>query len=329
VIQIQSNEKQLNLIGVDQQMVDFISLHSYLEVSMEEFKNGFLNSRGVHNHTLENLFLYFDLEKHLSKNRVVFYPCGVLIVDNRKHKFFIYDNEEFLLWFDFTGMDPEFLTKKLICYSSVPQIDARFTNEKLKEFVYNLEEVFDERTYFEKYKDRTVKEIKKKIYNKILYPFIFLHKQNFRSEDITEEHLPQILTLHKEWCDKKLADPRTFQMMFSTNRYNRCIERMFNSEYLKRNQFYAKAFYLDDKLIGVRQCLVVGDRGYDIGNFSAFWEIPSQMGLYLNIWALKDMKDNYGIKTFNCGMALNASLSLSKHHFPGTDLVTYKQKFIK
>lgn len=336
MIMNQSKIESLKLEGVDQSIVDFLSLHSHLQISFDKFVEHFTNFRGVHNHTLENLFLYFDLEKHMSKNRVAFYKDGVYIIDNRKHKFFINDNQEFLTHFDFSMISPEMMSKKFIFYSSVPQtgvwkFNNNFTNEKLKEFVYDLEKVFDEQTYYQKYKDRSVKEIKKKIYNKIIYPFNFLGKLDFRAEDITEKHLPEILALHNEWCEKKLADPRTFKMMFSTNRYNRCIERMFNSEFLTRDQFYAKAFYLNNKLIGVRQCLLkpADERAYDISNFSAFWEIPSQMGLYLNIYALSDMKSNYGIKTFNCGMESSKSLAISKHHFPGQELITYKQKFIK
>lgn len=322
-----TNDNALKLEGVDSIVVNFLNLHDNLRISFDDFVTKFSNKRGVHNHTYENLFLYFDLEKHLSKNRVAFFDCAALIIDNRKHKLFIFDTPDFLTRFDFSMFDHETLKKKFIFYSSEPQTDSHFSNDKLKEYVYNLDEVFDEATYYEKYADRSTKDIKKKIYNKIKYPFLFLQKFNFRVEDITEAHLDSIKNLHDEWCEKKLADPRTFKMMFSTNRYDRCINAMFNSNYLKRDNFYAKAFYLDDKLIGVRQCLLTNDtRAYDIGNFNAFWEIPSQMGLYLNVYALKDMKDNHDVKTFNCGMESSKSLAVAKHHFPGRELITYKQK---
>lgn len=319
----------IDTTNIPQPIADFVTQHSEKQISIEEFLKTHKNINSIHNHTWQNLFLYFDLEKHLKKNRVVFYPGVVFILDNRKHKFFIFDQPTFLKDFDFT-MIPTDLYKKVIFYSSTEQEEPGiFLKSKLKEFVYDLDKVFDEQTYYEKYRDRTPKEIKKKIYNKIIYPFKWLSKPEFefRVEDVTQDHIPAIEELHKKWCDAKIADPRTFLMMFSSNRYQRCIKMMYESSYLKRDQFFAKAFYLNNELMAIRQCALVGDRSFDIGFFGNFWSSPSQFLLYLNAYCLASLNGDYKVAKHNTGMVMSGSLEKSKNHFPGESLITYKYNF--
>lgn len=320
------------LLDVSKEFVELVENNSKLAITYEEFYNLYTNKDYIHNHTIGNLFLYFDLEKHLNKNRVFFYPGAVLIIDNRKHKLFVFDNDIFLLHFDFSSITDE-VKKKIIIYSSVIQNSYKelgFVESKLKESVYNLQEVFSEETYYEKYRTRTVKEIKKKIYNKIKYPFLFLEKNSdkFRVENLDVSKLDEVDLLHKDWVDFKLNDPKTFKMMFSSNRYNRCVRMMFESKFLHRIEFYAKCFYWEDKLIAVRQCLLTNDgRSYDIGFFSRFWEVPSNLIFYINSFCLKDLHDNYSVQYHNTGMVLDKNLTMSKAHFPNTDKITYKYNF--
>lgn len=315
----------LNTEGLSQEIIDFCESNKHLECSHEEFLSMFQNTRNAHNHTIENLYLYFKLDYHLQKNRVLFYPGALLIVDNRKHKFFIYDNSLLLECLDISKL-PVDLYKKVIFYSSVEQnnLPEVYEKSKLKEFVYNFDEIFNEDTYREKYKGESGKKIRKKIYQRLVYPLNVLSKLNLECRDITEQDLDEIVeSLHKEWVDYKMDDPKTFKMMFSSNRYNHCIRLMFNHKFLKRENFYCKVFLLDGKPIAIRQILIKGENAFDIGFFSKFWQCPSNTILYLNFFVFNELKE-LGVKTLNCGMELDKHLKMSKNHYPGQELIVYK-----
>lgn len=318
----------MNTVGLSQSIIDFREDNKHLEVTLEEFFESHTNVYSIHNHTLENLFLYFDLDKHLDKDRVIFYKNALWIVDNRKHKFFIFDHGNFLCILNTSKIEDK---KKFIFYSSVYQshFKERFVESKLKEGVYDLPKVFDENTYFEKYKGRTQGEIRKKIYNRLKYPFNYLEKQKerFQVVDMTEDLIPMMETLHKSWVDYKMNDPKTFKMMFSSNRYNRCIKLMFNHPFLKREDFFCKVFYWDNTPVAIRQCLIKEIDGqkvsFDIGFFSLFWEVPSQLILFINCWCLRELK-NLGVVEHDTGMLMDKNLTVAKDHFPSTHRVTYK-----
>ena len=320
----------MDLKDVPQYVIDFIESNSNLECSLEEFFSLHSNTNHVHNATIQNLFLYFDFLKHLEKDRVVFYPHAVLIVDNRKYKFFIFD--DFLFLYGLKTNIPTEFKKKFIFYSSTQQENFKsvFVESKQKEAVYSLEKVFDEQTFYEKYKDRKQSEIKKKIYNRLLYPFKYLesHKEQFKVEDVNESHLEMMEEVHREWSDFKLADPKVFKMMFSSGRYNRTIKAMFNHPFMDREDFFCKVFYWDGLPIAFRQVLVIGEYSYDIGFFSLFWKVPSNLILYINSWCLKELKDKYGVKYHNTGMLLDKNLERSKNHFPNDIKLFYKYNLI-
>lgn len=315
----------MNIVGLSSEIVQFVEVNKHLECSLEDFFSNHTNKNRVHNSTLQNIFLYFDLDRHLEKDRVIFYDKSLLILDNRKFKFFLFDDDDFLSKLD-TSLIPD--KKKFIFYSSTIQNNHkdRFIESKQKEAVYTLEKVFDETTFYEKYKDRKQSEIKKKIYNRLIYPFKYLesHKELFRIEDVNENHLEVMEQVHREWSDYKLNDPKTFKMLFSSARYNRTIRLMFNHPFMDRKDFYCKVFYWEDKPIAFRQCLVIGEYSYDIGFFSLFWKVPSNLILYINSYCLKQLKDEYGVKYHNCGLTLDKNLECSKNHFPSSYLYSFK-----
>jgi hypothetical protein len=320
-------------LNCDESIHLFLETHQVYEISPKDFFETTTNLRKAHNHTIENLFLYFRLEYHLEKKKAYFYPGAVFIVDNRRYKWFIYDNEDFLSFFDVETFST-LVRKKMSFYSSTTFSDYKkvLVESKFKECVYSLDEVFDEQTYYKKYEERTVKKIKKKIYNKIKYPFLFLERRgDFKVEEITSENFSTIEKIHKDWVDFKLNDPKVFKMMFSSNRYNRCIEESISSksETLSKSLFYKKIFYWNGNPIAARLCLLKGDSSYDIAFFSKFWEVPSNLVLYINMWCLRDLKENYGIRVHNCGAQLDKYLEMSKHHIPNETKVVYKYNFIR
>ena len=306
----------------------FLEVHKSRECSYSDFVQYYLNDSKLHNHTLENLFLYFSLEDHLRKGRVHFYYSVIFINDNRRYKWFINSVDlDIDKVFDFSILSED-IKKKMIFYSSSELISDFLIKSKFKETVYNLVNIFDIQIYFDKYKNKKVSEIKKKFYNRVKYPFIYLSRLNFVSRDIDEKMLDEIEQLHKDWCTYKLEDPKTFKMMFSSNRYYRCLEQSFTSEYLKYSTWYRKAFYLDGKLIAVRQCLIQGDTSYDIGFFSRFWDTPSNIVNYINTWCMYDLL-HLGVRFHNCGAEMDKNLGMFKSHFPNFYRYGYKYNFKK
>lgn len=310
----------------------FLEDHKYFECTFDVFVQYHENCLNTHNHTVENLFLYFSLENQISKGRVSFYPGAVFINDNRRYKWFITE-KSFLKYFDFSNLSPE-VKKKMIFYSPIVLEDYKnfkLVESKIKECVYTLSEVFDEDSYYSKYKGKTVKEIKKKIYNRFVYPFKFLQREElgFRVEDLQSHHLPLIEELHASWCKIKLDNPNTFKMMFSSNRYNRCIKEAVEGTSLQKSRWFKKAFFIGDKLIAVRLCLLVYKTSYDIAFFSRFWDAPSNISNYINTWCLREMKDKHDIVQHNCGAELDKYLKQFKSHYPSIDHITYKYNFKK
>lgn len=311
-------------------MEKFLDKYKFLECSFEEFIETYLNINNLHNHTLENLFLYFSLEDHMKKGRVHFYPSIIFFNDRRRFKWFInVDSLQIDRLFDFS-LIPDEVKKKTSFYSDSELISDSLVKSKFKETVYEIDRIFDIESYRSKYKDKSNHYIRKKIYNRIELPFKFLSKLEleFRVVDITEDLLPEINQLHSDWCHFKLNDPKVFKMMFSTNRYFRCLQQSFTSEYLKKSNWYRRAFYLGEKLIAVRQCLIIDDTSYDIGFFSRFWDAPSNIVNYINTFCMRELQLR-GVKFHNCGNELDKNLKMFKDHFPYIERFGYKYNFKK
>lgn len=312
--------------NIPEEILSFIDKNKEKEISIDEYVESHSNLEHIHNHTLENLFLYFHLERHLEKNRVVFYKGAVFIVDNRRHKFFISDTPNLLEELDFSSLVDLKIRKKFTFYSSHGEKIEGLTVGKSKESVYNLPYVFSEESFFEKYPNLLRGKIKKKIYNRLKYPFSYLEKHNFKSVDITEENLEVALNIHKQWVDFKVNNPDVFQMLFSSNRYNKALEKMFLGKgLLDRKNFYAKIFYFDGEPIAVRQVLLKGKYSYDIGFFSTYFNLPSNVVNYISTYSLNELRE-LGIKFHNTGMKFDKKNNISKSHFPSEDKIIYSYK---
>lgn len=308
----------------------FLEAHKSLESDFASFRENYINTKGLHNHTLENLFLYFSLEEHIIKSRTHFYHSLVFINDKRRFKWFInQDQLNIDRIFDFSLLPIE-VKNKMSFYSDSELITDQLIKSKFKETVYDLNKVFNPDTYREKYKNEKGSVIRKKIYNRLIYPFIYLDRTElkFFVKDISQDDLPVISQLHNDWCEYKLADPKTFKMMFSSNRYYRCLVQSFTSEFLNKSNWYRRAFYLGHKLIAVRQCLVQGNTSYDIGFFSRFWDAPSNIMNYINTYCMAELRAR-GVEFHNCGNELNSTLKKFKEHFPSEERVGYKYNFRK
>lgn len=316
------------------ELMVFLYLTQSRRLTEEMFFNAYVNETHLHNHTLENFFLYMNLSEHLKKKRVFFYPEGLFICDNRKYKWWLNAANTHFLFdsVDIFSILLPFIKKKTIFYSPLLQqgeIKEFFEVSTYKEAIYNLNEIFLPETYYKKYEGRSRGEIKKKIYNRVVYPFLYLSKHDFKAVELTEDTLPEMEAIHAEWCAYKLAQDKTFKIMFSTNRYNRAVREMYSgNSFTERSKFYCKLFYWEGKPFAVRQCLLLGDTSYDIGFFSLFWTVPSQLLLYLNAFCLKELQA-LGVVYHYTGMVMDKYLEASKNHFPAATIVGYKYKFKK
>jgi len=309
----------------------FIDLNKSKVIDYEMFKKSITNKGNLHNHTLENLFLYFDLRQNLDKNKIVFFDKAILFINKKKCKMFVYDEDEIMNKIDFSPFleSDEFFSKFLL-YSSTELTDKiNLTQSKFKECIYDLDDIFNPETYKEKYKGCNSKKISKKIYNRIKYPFIYLNTNKFRHEEISSNNINDVEEIHSKWVKHKLSDEKTFQIMFSAKRYIFCVKESMIDAELKNSTFYKKIFYWENKPVAVRLCLLKGDKSYDISFFSTFFECPSNLILYINAFCLNELKEKHGIKRHNCGMELNKLLKNSKEHFPSTQLTGYKYNFKK
>jgi hypothetical protein len=328
---IQSSLFEFETLNEHESLDKFIQDNNHLRINYDDFVVRFSNNRHVHNHTLENLYLYFDLSKFQKSNKVVFFKKCILFINARRYKLFVYDFTDFLSAMNFDALiQCEQLKSKFLIYSSIQLQKSEFLSEtKYKECVYNLNDIFNPETYQEKYKGMPSKKIRKKIYNRIKYPFVYLDTDKFSYANITQENVQDADAIHSKWVKYKLEDEKTFQIMFSAKRYMFCVNEVLNNEMLKDSKFYSRIFYWEKKPVAVRLCLLKDDKSYDIAFFSTFFECPSNLILYINAFCLYELKNSFQISTHNCGMELNKLLKTSKEHFPSTHLIGYKYNFKK
>ena len=327
----------IDVVGLPEEIIELYELNKHLEISEEEFLSTHLNKENIHNHTYENLTLYFHLDKFRSKNRVVFFYGGVWIVDNRKHKFFIYDNPSFFEFFNLSPITEE-LKKKFIFYTSseleilTTSSSLKLVLSKMKEMNYNVESIIgdkENKIFWEKYQNKKEiipnSKIKKRIDEYLHKPIRKFNKWVegglLEIVDYNESHHNVMNEIHDSWVEYKMNDPKVFKMMFSSGRYNRCLERMF---VIGRDKFYAKVIYFEGKPVAILQCLLKGEQAYGISFFSKFWETPSQFTQMLFSWYLRDLYETYGIKRLAYGMEVDKNLHNWKAHFPYEYGTTYK-----
>jgi hypothetical protein len=184
---------------------------------------------------------------------------------------------------------------------------------QFRELAYNLNEVFDPASY----------PNSKKRNQRIKYPFAFFHRGHWELREGAS--LSDIKALHDSWRDKKLKDPKVFQIMFPNKRYLQCAEFA-----LKRPDLYKMlaAYSAEGKLVAVRVLYIDGTSAFDLANFAANWDLPSNFTEYFGTVTMGNLRDS-GIELVNCGASLNKHLSQFKSHWPSTYVVSYIYSRIK
>lgn len=282
-----------------------------------------LDNKGVHNFSLGCLDSYFELNSGIQQNKV-FWQHGVVIIKVRKPKFFV---------FSYDSRDKVFLEncqKESAVYSINP-IPELSRESKFKEIAYDLEKVFDPESY----------PNSKKRHQRLVYPLRWLEKNGVTISELVEADYAGVEKLHKEWVAAKMADEKTFKMMFPTGRYLRCCRFALAANAVEQPTFFEDVVgvkididyrgyvaRMGDRIVSVRVVSVQNSCAYDLAFFTDTWNAPSQLSNYLDVYILKALKEK-GIKLFNCGSALNSSLKTFKTHLPSKEVVSYMYSRVK
>lgn len=262
-----------------------------------------LDNQNRHGLALSVLESYFHLREDFEKHSVCLINDRILWFKKRK-RVFVYSFEERDL-----DLLRELQTQAMIY--SISKIEGLDKASSFSEIVYNLDKVFDRNSY----------PNKKKRYNKLTYPFIWLKKNNI---EVKVPSLSEVKSLHESWVKFKLSQPSTYRIMFPTARYLNCFKEAERDIIL----YPAYGFYFNEKLVSVRVLGVNKNTAYDLANFTNTWDTPSQISNYFDIWVLKALHGS-GYKIFNCGAQLNKGLKTFKCHYPYSELKVYSYSRLK
>lgn len=314
----------MNLSNLRPEFLEFYHLNQAKEITLEKFVELHSNPDNLHNHTIANLYLYFNFQKYIDTDRVVFYPGCVWLVNNSKHRFFLYNQKEILQQVDFSPLllayHQEEVRKKVIIYSDqIINFDKKLlVQSKNQELCYDLNLMFDRASW----------KNSKKYYNHITYPFNQLNKPEFTIRDLTKDDFEQAEVLYNEWVKQKLENPNTFRLTFSSGvgRYLHSLKVALFSKI--KEEFFVKGLFYNGQLCSVRVIVLTATTSYDICFYSDFKLLPSQSTNYFNTYCMKELKDR-GIQIHNCGVELDKNLKMFKSHFPHFLKPDYKYNLVK
>lgn len=267
-----------------------------------------LDNRGVHNFSLGCLDAYFYLGQYLEDGRAFLYKDRILILPARTggYKVFAYKT------------DPEDLPvlrelQKVAIIYSIDPIPGLPKGSSFHEVAYDIAEIFNPNNY---------KNTKKR-YAALKYPFNWLSSHGMTVEPLSFDNEAECAALHEKWVEHKLADPRTFQMMFPRRRYQLCVEKATGTAPNPLGVVYkGYAVRLDGQLSVVRVLHISGETAYDLAFFANTWDSPSHSVNYINTFLMRDLLDS-GIRFFNCGASLNKNLQTFKEAFPNYSVESF------
>lgn len=284
-------------------------LHQYKKklTSIED-----LDNKGVHNFSLPVLNTYFNLDEIRNMYGLIVFEGNILLLPSVQGRFksFCFNPENDKIQRKLI----DYLIKLGPIYSLYPEVFLSGAHSFI-EIGYDLEKVLNPNSY----------PNKKKRYQRLIYPFKQLERYKVKTRSFMSSEVDSnvVKLLHDEWVEHKLADPNTFKIMFPTNRYIRCYDYA-----IQHVGYFVYCFCMAKQLIAVRVVGIQKDIAYDLANFGKYWELPSNMMEWLDIYVLRDLYQR-GMKKFNCGAQLNKNLSLFKTHYPSYEVKSYMYSQIK
>lgn len=182
--------------------------------------------------------------------------------------------------------------------------------KKFPEAIYHLPTVFDPSQY-----SREKRRLR------LRYPINWLRTNRVTSEPITRQNSKEVADLHERWVERKLADPKTFKMMFPNKRYIKCCEQAL----LHPEQYLTWAFRWEGKIVAVHVYSVQGPYAFGLAGFGDVDNMPSNLMNYTVMQYFTDMKEK-GIIWVNDGFTMNKGLTAYKSHYPHQIVNSYIYK---
>lgn len=241
---------------------------------------------GIHNFTFGTLETYFGL----STSPGIVFDKGILFISRPRAKTWVFDSSP--------DLDRLRVLQRQGPVYSQQRLDLPKAG-KFSELAYDLDVVFDPNSY----------PNKKKRAQRIKYPKSWMGTHQVEIRSMVQ--LVDVDRLHTRWKEWKLAQPETYRMMFPSRRYYSCVEFALNDP----DYVIFAAYSNDDQLQAVRVLYVEGTQAFDLAQFGAFWEMPSNFSEYFASVTMLLLHDR-GIKYLNCGASLNSHLSTFKSHWP-------------
>lgn len=282
----------------------------YFKASIQDVeKIKHLKHNGIHNFSLGTLDAYFYLTELLAENKHVFYGDHILVlpaITGNGIKTYVYDTPteaELVVISRLQGFGPVYSQRSLVTAK-----EGTFS-----EVAYHLPTVFDPASY----------PNKKKRHQKIRYPFSWFEKMKAEVVPLTESIAEEAYALHEKWVERKLADPKTYQIMFPRRRYAICIEKAVSRTHNVLDLHYVGyAIRIDGKIEAVRVVYIDSSTStaFDLAFFGG--EVPQLMD-YADVVILDRLLKDHQVVTFNCGAALNKSLSAFKEGLPHQFIESY------
>lgn len=275
-----------------------------------------LDNRGVHNFSLGCLDAYFYLHEYVQEGRAFLYRGRVLVLPSRTGGW-----KSFVFRYAQADLPALMELQKVGIVYSLDPIPGLPNQSKFKEIAYDLNVVFDPASY----------PNTKKRKNKIRHPLTYIRIGGFVIEPVCQENLGECRRLHDLWVDHKLADERTFQIMFPRRRYYRCAERaaMGVLEGLAGVSYEGRVFRLEGEVIGVNIMSVEKKRSYGLAMFGNTWDPQfNRLMAATDLWYWRKFLDE-GIAFYNAGTTVNADHKSFKERYPHFIVESYTYGRVK
>lgn len=260
-----------------------------------------VNKTHIHEFQVGILYSYADLPKAFEQGKFKIFKNGDFIIKDTYYYAHEYNAIEFA----------NILKRyNVISLYHLPALKP----EKRCEVTYNLDEVFNRQSYAsgKKYRDKVTRGLN------------YFKRNNITVREMRIEEIPKALSLYNQWCDYKLKVEKVFAIMFPVARYRRTLTSAYKGE-ITHSMRNLGVFTQEGKLLGFRSIYSHNDEAYDgayitnrnadITDFSEFFEIAT----------LKYMKENFGVKFFNCGLS-TGKLKDFKKHLPNKEITYYRYK---
>lgn len=249
-----------------------------------------LNHYNFHNFAFGTLKGYY----HLDTADEVIISNNVLYIRNRNLcKTWVYNNYK-----DINIDLAEFQELGVIYSQKELPLKGLQKSSHLLEVEYNLQKVLDPASY----------KNKKKRYQRITYPELFLRKNDIIVEVLKDPY--KVKDLHEAWVNIKLSQAKTFKIMFPKKKYWNCINL------IKEKDFVGFAAKHDNNYLAAAVFYLEGKSAFDLANFHGYK--VNGLAECFNFVIMQKLHKQYNIDVLNYGAYLNTGLGEFKEHWPST-----------